>query len=346
MEFTKNLLTIEDPGNLHLCFELDKKIYALNAKNVLEVTSLPMINEPQRLPAYIVGILNYNDLFINVIDIRKVFDLQIKNYELSDKIIIIKGEESLFAVIVDEVTDFFNANPVNIQRVMGDCSNNIVQSFYKIDENIINIVDISSLERIVKSSMSQEKTTDYSMLFPQDEESQFILQKRRNAIAKTPIMNLEADIYSKDQYVVFRLAEHMYCLYSYYIKELISLKNYQLTKIPYTPEYLIGIINLKGSFYTVLDLKKFIGFETKNKSRTPENGKVIVIDSTELKLALWVDDIVDIINIAKENIETKNDQQLDSLFIKAEAYINKDVYNILNLDKLINDERLYINNSI
>lgn len=137
MEFKTPLLTIEDPDNLHLCFVLDNKTYALNAKNVLEVTTLPLINEPQKLPEYIVGILNYNDMFINVIDIRKVFSLTQKKYELSNKIIIIKGSESLIAIIVDEVTDFFTAHPSKIQRVMGESFNNIARTFYKLNDEVV-----------------------------------------------------------------------------------------------------------------------------------------------------------------------------------------------------------------
>ena len=79
MELKKSLLTIDDADNLHLCFELDDKIYAINAKNVLEITALPMINDPQRLPEFIVGILNYNDMFINIADIRKILSLPKKN---------------------------------------------------------------------------------------------------------------------------------------------------------------------------------------------------------------------------------------------------------------------------
>ena len=126
---------------------------------------------------------------------------------------------------------------------------------------------------------------------------------------------------------------------------MINLKNFSITKIPYTPEFIIGIINLKGNFYSVLDLKKFIGIEENPDTKNNKGNKVIVIESTELKLALLVDDITNIINIASENTETKNDKRLDSLFIKAEAYIDGEVYNILNLEKLINDERLYIDNT-
>lgn len=36
---------------------------------------------------------------------------------------------------------------------------------------------------------------------------------------------------------------------------------------------------------------------------------------------------------------------LDNMFIQAEAFIDNQVYNILNVDKLINDKRLYVDNS-
>ena len=65
----------------------------------------------------------------------------------------------------------------------------------------------------------------------------------------------------------------------------------------------------------------------------------------ELKLAFLADEILDIINIAKENIEQKNDMNLDDLYIKAEVYIDGKVYNILNVDKIINDKRLYVDNN-
>lgn len=356
MDFKQSLLTIDDSENLYLCFTLDYNIYALSAQNVLEVTTLPMINEPQKMPEFIVGILNYNDMFINVADIRKIFSLPQKKYELSNKVIIIKGDESLIAIIVDEVTDFFTAIPSQIQRVMGENSNNIVKTFYKIDENVINIINIEQLENTIKSAHSMNNTTNYSELFPSDENSICILQKRRNDIASIPEMNLDTSIYGKDQYVLFKINKHTYCIYSLFVKELISLKNYPVTKIPYTPDFIKGIINLKGNFYTVYDLKSFIGYTNNDFHNSqiavppPLHGKgneekIIVIESSELKIAFIVDDIIDIINISKDYIEPKNDMTLDNLYINAEAYIDGKVYNILNVEKLINDERLYVDNS-
>lgn len=338
-------LLITEEESLYLSFLLDNDVYSLNAINVLEVATLPSLNTPQKLSEYIAGILNYNDLFINVIDIRKVLGRPIKKYDLSNKIIIIKGEESLFAIIADKVTDFYSIKGTEIQRVMGDSPSKVVKKFFKKDENLLNVIDITALEAFVKNAPASESSINYAELFPQDEESVFVLQKRRQELAKVPYMGLDTNVYERDQYIVFKLREHNYCLFSDYAKELVDLKNFSITKIPYTPSFIVGIINLKGSFYSVLDLSKFIGLKSDKEENDMKDGKIIILEVAELKLALLVDNILNIINISKENIDIKNDKNLDSLFIQAEAYINNEVYNILNIDKLVNDDRLYIDNS-
>ena len=87
---------------LHLCFELDDKIYAMNAEFVMEVTMLPGLITPQKLPENVVGVLNYNGLLINVLDIRMLLNLPKKNYDITNQIIIVKGEESLGGILYNE----------------------------------------------------------------------------------------------------------------------------------------------------------------------------------------------------------------------------------------------------
>lgn len=62
---------------------------------------------------------------------------------------------------------------------MGENYNNITKSFYKLEENVVNIIDIHSLEKIIKKVNVKENTTNYTNLFPSDEDSICILQKRR-----------------------------------------------------------------------------------------------------------------------------------------------------------------------
>ena len=112
---------------LHLCFELDDRVYAMNAEFVMEVTMLPGLITPQKLPENVVGVLNYNGLLINVLDIRRLFNLPKKNFDTTNQIIIVKGEESLWAIIVDKVSDFIGINKNSIQSTALNTMNNFMR---------------------------------------------------------------------------------------------------------------------------------------------------------------------------------------------------------------------------
>ena len=190
--------------------------------------------------------------------------------------------------------------------------------------------------RETKSTVGQ---VNYSEFFPKDRESLEIFEKRNKEIALKMNFDLESDFFGKDKYVIFKINGHIYCIFSDFVKELIMKKSLTITKIPYTPDYIKGIINLKGDFFTVLSLKEFIGFENLDNT---EEEKIIVLDAGELKLALLVDEILDVMNIAKDQIQNKNDIKLDNLYIKAEIYNDNTVINLLNLEKLLEDKRLCI----
>ena len=322
---------------LHLCFELDGRTYAMNAEFVMEVTMLPALISPQKLPENTVGILNYNGFLINVLDIRSLLNLPSKKYTISNQIIIIKGEESLWAIIVDKVSDFISANKSSIQSSSMSTMNNFIKSFYRKDEKLVNILNITALEAFLREKKSTVSQINYSEFFPKDEKSLDILEKRNREIAVKMNFDLENNFFGKDKYVLFKINGHIYCIYSDFVKELISRKNLTITKIPYTPDYIKGIINIKGDFFTVLSLKEFIGFENSDKK---EEEKIIVLDSGELKLALLVDEILDVMNIAKDRIQNKNDIKLDNLYIKAEIYNENTIINLLNLEKLLKDKKL------
>ena len=103
-------------------------------------------------------------------------------------------------------------------------------------------------------------------------------------------------------------------------------------------------------------MKVVIGYPNKEEEKQiirqniKENRKPVqalistkeIVETRSIVQKIYVDEINNILNISKECIEPKNDMSLDTLFINAEAYIDNEVYNILNLDKLINDERLYV----
>ncbi len=336
----QSLLSEHKPeNNLYLCFELDEKTYAIDSERIMEVMMLPSLSMPQKLPENVIGILNYNGILINVIDIRKILNLPQKSYSATNQLIIIRAEESLFAIITDKVSDFFYSEPSTFQSTSFDVSHSFIKSFYNNNDQIINIFNIAALETLLKNSKDTENAVHYADLFPTDENSKALMQKRSREIAVKTSMNLQIDFFGKDQYITFDVNGHTYCISSDYVKELVNIRNYPITKIPYTPKFVKGIINLKGDFYTVISLKEYIDF---NEINDIEEEKVIIFESAELKLGFLVDNVMDIMNIAKDQVYNKNDIKLDSLYVKAEIYEDNRVFNLLNIDKIISDKKLYI----
>ncbi|BCR03127.1 hypothetical protein DESUT3_01960 [Desulfuromonas versatilis] len=85
----------------------------------------------------------------------------------------------------------------------------------------------------------------------------------------------------------FHLAHEVYGVESAYVTEVYPLKD--LTPIPSTPEFVLGIINVRGRIVSVVDVKKF--FDLPEKGLTDLN-KVIILQSAGMEFGILADVIV------------------------------------------------------
>jgi purine-binding chemotaxis protein CheW len=124
--------------------------------------------------------------------------------------------------------------------------------------------------------MSKSKTTD---------KEQQILKARALALAREPLQN-EAEG-ERIEVVEFQLANERYAIESTYIGEVYPLKD--LTRLPCTPSFVLGIINLRGRILSVIDLHTF--FDLPNRGLSDLN-KVIVLHEGAMEFGLLADAIV------------------------------------------------------
>jgi purine-binding chemotaxis protein CheW len=104
--------------------------------------------------------------------------------------------------------------------------------------------------------------------------------------------------------------------------------------VPGTPDFIEGIMNLRGDYITVINLKKFLSLP---ENLVSEKKPVIIIKCNELKLALLIDKI----NELFEYQETAQDEYSDSYYANEFIY-NKMLYTVLNIDKISSDKRIII----
>lgn len=328
-----------DDNNLFVFFRLNEKVYAIHTSHTIEVLKLLQIDYPERLPNYIIGILNYNNLTINVVDLRMLLDLEVRGCSIQSQLLVVKTEEAIFAIIVDEVINVLPIPPLEMQFTPYKSANNLIKMIYQAEMSLVSIIDLYSVEKVLKENEFSESTYDYSKLFPTDEKSKRILAKRSYDLVRKSELSLSTDMFNHEKFVLFSLNEITYCINIKFVKELVKLKNISMSILPFAPSYIEGVINLRGEFITTLNMKKFLDLADLKKTRSKG---LIVIQFEDCKVGILVDEIFNIKNIAHDKLAHQPNSKFEAKYIMAEIVEDEKVYNVLNVEKIFNDEKMFV----
>ena len=94
-----------------------------------------------------------------------------------------------------------------------------------------------------------DSSVDILSLFPQDDLSKSIMNRRTLAIAdKFALQLASCELHARNKYISFNLNKDSYCIELSYIKEV--LKDASITRVPGIPDYIEGIMNLRGDYIT------------------------------------------------------------------------------------------------
>lgn len=102
----------------------------------------------------------------------------------------------------------------------------------------------------------------------------------------------------ENKYVIFKLdKEH----YGIPIENVLSIeKTGETTRIPNAPNYVKGVINLRGEVIPVVNLRSKLGMELEDLSK---NSRIIVVIANDIVAGLIVDSSSEVLEIDKENID-------------------------------------------
>ena len=324
---------LEQKKNTHLYFQIGKNKYAINTANVLEIMKLPALDYPQKLPNNIIGLLKYNNFVINIVDIRFYLNIEVSPYSSHNELLIVKTDEVIFGIVTDKIIGILSFDSSLMDQIPFVDSNMIIESLYKHKNETIFIVNIYALENLLKRHDMILPDVDIPSLFPQDEVSRKLMHKRTTSIVEKSSMRLlSRELHAKNKYISFNLNKDYYCIALDYVKEV--LKDTPITKVPGTPDFIEGIMNLRGDYITVINLKKFLSLP---ESTISEKNPVIIIKCNELKLALLIDKINELFDY-QETVEQENS---DSYYIH-EFIHNKNLYTVLNINKISSDKRIIV----
>lgn len=147
--------------------------------------------------------------------------------------------------------------------------------------------------------------------------------------------NVQADNDPILQWVTFRLGDEMYGVNVMQVQEVLRVT--EIAPVPGAPDYVLGIINLRGNVVTVMDTRKRFGLPLKEPD---ESTRIVIIEAEDQIVGIVVDSVAEVVYLRASDIETApevgNDES--SKYIQGVASRDAELLILVDLNKLLSAE--------
>jgi len=141
----------------------------------------------------------------------------------------------------------------------------------------------------------------------------------------------------KGRYLTFSLGDESYGIEVRYVTEIVGMQ--KITEIPELPDYVKGIINLRGKIIPVIDVRLRFRKEPKEYN---DRTCVIVIDIRDLSIGLIVDTVSEVISIPDKDIvePPEMNKGFSNRYIKNIGKVGNEVKLLRDCEKLLTEDEL------
>ncbi len=162
-------------------------------------------------------------------------------------------------------------------------------------------------------------------------------------LAETMDQAVKAMTDREGKYLTFTMANEEYGIGILKIKEIIGMM--PITTVPQTPEFVKGVINLRGKVIPVMDLRLRFGMETIDYT---ERTCIIVVEiqgsSGTVQIGIVVDSVSEVLNIKGEDVEETPafGTSLNTDYILGMAKMEGGVKILLDIDRVLHAEEVAV----
>ena len=320
----------------YLMVDISDVIYAFKIESVKEIIPVIDMFSIETVSNNLTGLINLRGKTIPVYDIRGFLGKELKPFSVNQKFLLLEGDKTDFAIIIDNVGDIISISDkdisnINYNRNFDFLKTTIIedktiiitdaQGFYNYAQIAENIKKADTAELQIKEQTSVEKIKNRTALLNQN--GQFILQDET-------LLN--------EKFIIFNLEEEIYAFNISYVKEIKKIHMNTISHVPCVPDFILGIINFRGDYISLLDIKSFLNIE---KTNYPEKIEIVILKVNDLKLAIVVDKVLDITALHIEHMNAEKNTE-DTFIIGDIPYINNRMINLLNVEKLFSSENVNI----
>lgn len=138
------------------------------------------------------------------------------------------------------------------------------------------------------------------------------------------------------QWVTFQLAQETYGINVMQVREVLRYSD--IAPVPGAPEYVLGIINLRGNVVTVIDTRARFGL---GPGDITDNTRIVIIEADDQVVGIQVDSVAEVVYLNSSEIDTAPNvgNEESAKFIQGVSHRDDKLLILVDLEKLLsNDE--------
>jgi len=137
------------------------------------------------------------------------------------------------------------------------------------------------------------------------------------------------------QLVTFRLQDETYGINVMHVQEVLRIT--EIAPVPGAPDYILGIINLRGNVVTVIDTRLRFGLPD---GEATDSSRIVIIESDKQVVGIMVDAVAEVVELKESQIDSAPNvgNEESSRYIQGIATMESGLLIVVDLQKLLTDE--------
>ncbi|MDZ4262290.1 MAG: chemotaxis protein CheW [Pseudomonadota bacterium] len=137
------------------------------------------------------------------------------------------------------------------------------------------------------------------------------------------------------QWVTFRLGEETYGVNVMQVQEVLRMTD--IAPVPGAPDYVLGIINLRGNVVTVMDTRKRFGLMP---AEADDSTRIVIIEAEDQVVGILVDSVAEVVYLSNADIEMAPNvgNEESSRYIQGVANRKEGLLILVELNRLLTDD--------
>jgi purine-binding chemotaxis protein CheW len=304
-------------------FEVAGQEYAFPIGQVQEIVQLPdRITQVPQAPGHVLGVITLRDRLLPLVSLRELFSLPHAALSEANKVVVVKLGELSVGVVMDSVKEV-----LRVSRALVEPMPALLSRDYQLDD-VRAICRLQEGRRLV-SILSAER------MFNTDELRRVVQDGGDTAMAEE---ETSADD-DEEQFVVFRLMGEEYGVPIDAVQEIVRVPEL-LTRVPKTPDFVEGVINLRGVVLPVVDQRRRFGLPGAERN---DRQRIMVFTLRGVRTGFIVDSVSEVMRIPARFIGTTpelSDEQKRLIRRVANLEGQKRMILLLEVTQLLNGQEV------